>query len=61
MDRLGRNAVELDQLIKGFTSKGIKVQFIKEGYLFTGDDSPMNKLLICMMVAWAEFERNTIR
>lgn len=61
LDRLGRNAVELDQLIKGFTSKGIKVQFIKEGYLLTGDDSPMNKLLISMMGAWAEFERNTIR
>ena len=51
----------MDQIIKEFTGRGVKVQFVKEGYTITGDDTPMNKLHLSMMGAWAEFERNIIR
>ena len=61
LDRLGRNAFELNQIIKEFTDRGVTVQFVKEGYTITGDDTPMNKLHLSMMGAWAEFERNIIR
>lgn len=40
MDRLARNLDDLRKLVRDFTENGIRVQFIKEGLTFTGDDSP---------------------
>ena len=40
---------------------GISVEFLKEGLTFTGEDSPMPKLLLSMMGAVAEFERSLIK
>ena len=37
------------------------VQFVKEGLLFSGDDSPMANLLLSVLGAIAEFERSLIR
>ena len=61
MDRLARNLDNLRQLVHEFTSRGIKIQFIKEGLTFTGEDSPMSTLLLSVMGAFAEFERALIR
>jgi len=61
MDRLARNLDNLRQLVHTFTSRGIKIQFIKEGLTFTGEDSPMSTLLLSVMGAFAEFERALIR
>jgi DNA invertase Pin-like site-specific DNA recombinase len=61
MDRLGRNLDNLRHLVHEFTNRGIKIQFIKEGLTFTGENSPMSTLLLSEMSAFAEFERALIR
>jgi len=60
MDRLARNLRELLDLVTQMTSKGIRVHFMKEGLTLNGDDSPMAKLMMQMMGAFAEFERSLI-
>ena len=61
LDRLGRNLDDLRKLVKDLTSRGIRVQFLKENLTFTGEDSPMANLLLSVMGAFAEFERELIR
>lgn len=39
----------------------VRVEFIKEALTFTGEDSAMSKLLLGVMGAFAEFERDLIR
>src|SRR4029453_4980082 len=41
MDRLARNLDDLRALVQGLTCKGIRVEFVKESLVFTGEDSPM--------------------
>jgi len=43
MDRLARNLDDLRQLVNTQTRRGIRVQFIKENLVFTGEDSPMGE------------------
>ena len=38
----------------------MRVEFVKEGLTFTGEDSPMATLLLSVMGAFAEFERALI-
>jgi len=40
MDRLARNLDDLRDIVRKLTSRGVKVQFIKENLIFSGDDSP---------------------
>ena len=61
MDRLARNVDELRRLVQEFTRRGIVVEFRKEALTFTGDDSPMSQLLLTMLGAVAQFERDLIR
>jgi DNA invertase Pin-like site-specific DNA recombinase len=61
LDRLGRNLDDLRKLVSDMTSRGVRVQFIKENLTFTGDDSPMANLLLNIMASFAEFERELIR
>ncbi|MCM3925642.1 helix-turn-helix domain-containing protein [Frankia sp. AiPs1] len=42
------------------TGKGVRVEFVKETLVFTGEDSPMATLLLSVMCAFAEFERAPI-
>ena len=60
MDRLARNLDDLWQKVQKLTSQGIRVQFIKENLIFTGEDSPMAALMLSVMGAFAEFERALI-
>lgn len=60
IDRLARNLVDLQNIITCLNGKGVAVNFCKEGLSFTGNDNPMNKLMLQMMGAFAEFERNLI-
>ena len=60
MDRLARNLEDLKFLVKELTSKGIKVQFVKENLIFSGDDNPISMLMLNIMGAFAEFERSLI-
>ena len=61
MDRLARNLDDLRRIVKELTTKGVIVQFSKEGLTFTGEDSPMSNLLLSMLGAVAEFERSLIK
>jgi DNA invertase Pin-like site-specific DNA recombinase len=61
MDRLARNLDDLRALVQGLTRKGVRVEFIKESLVFTGEDSPMANLMLSVMGAFAEFERSLIR
>jgi DNA invertase Pin-like site-specific DNA recombinase len=46
--------------VLGLTSRGVRVEFAKEGLSFTGEDSALSKLLLSVMSAFAEFERSLI-
>ena len=61
MDRLARNLDDLRKLVVDLTERGIHVQFLKESLTFTGEDSPMANLLLSVMGAFAQFERELIR
>lgn len=61
MDRLARNLDDLRRLVKNLTQRGVRVEFKKEQLSFTGEDSPMAKLILSVMGAFAEFERALIR
>lgn len=61
IDRLARSLVDLLKLVEDLTNRGIHVHFSKEKLEFTGDDSPMQKLMLSMMGSFAEFERSMIK
>jgi DNA invertase Pin-like site-specific DNA recombinase len=61
MDRLARNLDDLRSLVQKLTAKGVRVEFLKEGLVFTGEDSPMANLMLSVMGAFAEFERSLIK
>ena len=61
MDRLARNLDDLRRIVTELTERGVQVQFVKEGMLFTGEDSAMSKLLLSVMGAFAEFERSLLQ
>jgi DNA invertase Pin-like site-specific DNA recombinase len=61
MDRLARNVEDMLRLVRELTARGVAVQFIKETLTFTGDESPMNALMLTMLGAFAQFERSMIR
>ncbi len=61
MDRLARNLEDLRRLVQNQTQRGIRIEFVKEGLSFSGDDSPMATLLLSVMGAFAEFERALLK
>jgi DNA invertase Pin-like site-specific DNA recombinase len=61
MDRLARNLDDLRKIVLGLTERGVHVRFEKENLIFTGTDSPMSHLLLSVMGAFAQFERDLIR
>jgi len=61
MDRLARNLDDLRRLVHSLTQRGVRIEFVKEGLSFTGEDSPMANLMLSVMGAFAEFERALIR
>ena len=62
IDRLARNLMDLQKIVHSLNEKGVSVHFHKENLTFTGsNDNPMNKLMLQMMGAFAEFERALIK
>ena len=61
IDRLARNLRDLETIIRDLVSKGVAVKFEKEGLSFTGDDTPMNTLMLQVMGACAQFELSMIK
>ena len=43
------------------TERGVDIVFVKENLIFTGEDSPMSNLLLSVMGAFVQFERELIR
>ena len=63
MDRLARSLSDLLQLVEQLTGRGINVHFVKEAKTFRGGvtSDPMDKLMLSMLGAFAEYERTLIR
>lgn len=62
LDRLGRNVDDLRDIVTELTGQGVEVRIVKQGLTFTADDeSPMNRLMLTMLGAFAEFELAMIR
>ena len=57
----GGRADDLRRIVQGLTQRGVRMEFVKEGLKFTGEDSPMANLMLSVMGAFAEFERALIR
>lgn len=60
IDRLARNLDDLRALVSDLTARGVRVEFVKEGLVFTGDEAPLCRMLLSVMGALAEFERALI-
>jgi DNA invertase Pin-like site-specific DNA recombinase len=61
MDRLARNLDDLRRIVQHLTSRGVRIEFVKEHLTFTGEESPIANLMLSVMGAFAEFERALIR
>jgi DNA invertase Pin-like site-specific DNA recombinase len=62
MDRLARSLSDLLAIVEDLTSRGIAMQFVKEAKIFRGDGTDaMDKLMLSMLGAFAEYERTLIR
>lgn len=61
MDRLARNLEDLRTIVQGQTRRGVRVEFVKEGLTFSGEDSPMAHLMLNVMGSFAEFERSLLK
>ena len=61
MDRLARNAEDLLRLVRELTGRGVTVEFVKNHLTFSGKADPMAKLMMTMLAAFGEFERDLIR
>src|SRR4051812_34329102 len=61
MDRLARNAEDLLRIVRELTGRGVSVQFVKNNLIFSGKADPMGKLMLTLLAAFGEFERELIR
>lgn len=61
IDRLARNLLDLQEIIKTIIAKGVILRFLKENLTFTSIDDPLAMLTLQIMGAFAEFERTMIR
>jgi DNA invertase Pin-like site-specific DNA recombinase len=61
MDRLARNAEDLLRIVRELTDRGVTVEFVKNHLTFSGKSDPMAKLMMTMLAAFGEFERDLIR
>ena len=57
LDRFARTAAEGAQTIQTLLARGVVVQVLNMGRI---DNSPMGKLMVTMLLAFAEFERDMI-
>ncbi|HCZ2377382.1 TPA: recombinase family protein, partial [Salmonella enterica subsp. enterica serovar Rissen] len=55
MDRLARNLDDLRRLVQKLTQRGVRIEFLKEGLVFTGEDSPMANRHCCKVSDEAAF------
>ena len=62
IDRLARSLGDLERMVQELNDRGVTIRFVKEGLVFgVGDESPMARLQLQMMGAFAQFERSLIK
>ena len=61
IDRLARDLQDLMHLVQTLTGRGVAIRFMKEGLTFTGDESPMQTMILQVMGSFAQMERSLIR
>ena len=57
LDRFARTAVEGGQIVQQLHERGITIHILNMGI---ADNTPMGKLMVTMLLAFAEFERDMI-
>ena len=57
LDRLARTAVEGGAIVKTLHERGVTINILNMGI---ADNTPMGKLMVTMLLAFAEFERDMI-
>ena len=57
LDRFARTAIEGSQVVRELVGRGVTVHVLNMGI---ADNSPMGKLMVTMLLAFAEFERDMI-
>lgn len=57
LDRFARTAVEGGAIVKELHERGVTIHILNMG---VADNSPMGKLMVTMLLAFAEFERDMI-
>lgn len=57
LDRFARTAVEGGTIVKALHEKGVTIHILNMGI---ADNSPMGKLMVTMLLGFAEFERDMI-
>lgn len=57
LDRFARTAIEGSRVVRDLVGKGVTVHVLNMGI---ADNTPMGKLMITMLLAFAEFERDMI-
>lgn len=61
IDRLARNLKDLQTIVEEVNAKKVTVWFHKENLRFTGEQDPMQRLMMQLIGAVAEFERSLIK
>lgn len=62
MDRLARSLTDLQQIVDEIVAKGATVYFIRENQTYAPEaQDPLSRLMLQLLGAFAEFERNLIR
>jgi len=62
MDRLARDQIHLQEIMKHLIHKGVTVKFIQEGMTFEGgQDNPVSMMMLQIIGAVAQFGRKTIK
>ncbi len=60
MDRFARSLKDLVTEVDKLVKRGISIQFVKENITFTAQSTPMDNLMLQLMGAFAQFEREII-
>lgn len=48
MDRLARNLDDLRQIVNTQAARGVRIEFVKEGLSFSGDETPLWHSFFCL-------------
>ena len=62
LDRWGRSLIDIKTTVTEFVDRGVTIRFLKENLTFSRDErDPMANLMLSILGAFAEFEREVIR